>query len=323
MSAAASASPTPRTPRGSRSRTVMLDREAEEKSGAFGARIRDAEARHRHRHDLLHAGEREASGRGAARQGPALPALPARSGCTARASPCRPPRCSRASPSANTGSRRRRSRPICSTRRGGTAFPATIVHPGHIVGPGWTRSTRPATSTRGLHHARQRRGTGAAEFRPGDGASRPCRRRRAGVHAGDRQLERLGRRGLPRRLAAGGDAPRLCRGDVGLVRPGAEARLPALAGMEGARRRARRKRRRPGSTSPAARARSIAKAERLLGYGRATPRSRRCRGGRVAGREGRRPAPSSWTFLKLKMLGAAQIEERPTPWTNSADSRSC
>ena len=25
----------------------------------------------------------------------------------------------------------------CSTRRGAPAFPATIVHPGHIVGPGW------------------------------------------------------------------------------------------------------------------------------------------------------------------------------------------
>ncbi len=34
------------------------------------------------------------------------------------------------------GTRRRRSRPTCWTRRGAQGFPATALHPGHIVGPG-------------------------------------------------------------------------------------------------------------------------------------------------------------------------------------------
>ena len=58
----------------------------------------------------------------------------------------------------------------------------------------------------GLLHAGARRGTGAAQSRHGDRPPCPRRRRGTGLHEGDRQLARVGRRGLPCRLAGGRDA---------------------------------------------------------------------------------------------------------------------
>ena len=117
--------------------TVILDREAEEKAGTFGRKVRDLKpdividmicftldsAR-----QLVEALQRP---------GRRTSSIAARSGSMARASRCRRPRCSRAVRSATTASRRRRSRPSSSARPARNGFPATIVHPGHIVGPGW------------------------------------------------------------------------------------------------------------------------------------------------------------------------------------------
>ena len=246
--------------------TVTLDRDAEEKAGTFGGKIRELEAGHRHRHDLLHARQRASSWSRRCAGRCSTSCTAARSGCMARASRCRPPRCSRAGPSASTASRRRRSRRTCSTRRGAAASRRRSSIPAISSGRAGRRSTRPATSTR-----RSSRSWRAGEelalpnFGPGDGAPRPCRRCGAGVHAGDRQLERRGRRGLPRRFAGGPHAARLCRGDGRLVRP-ARRGSTSCRGRNG--RRARRGER-PTATwehiahSPNC---SIAKAERLLGY---------------------------------------------------------
>ena len=191
-------------------------------------------ARHRHRHDLLHAAERRASGRGAPRPRRATSSTAARSGSTATPSPCRPPRRRRAA-------LRRVRHPEggdrgLSARRGAaaTAFRRPSSIPAISSARAGIRSTRPAISTppssptlaRGEELALPNFGLETVHHVHADDVA-------AGLHAGDRQLERRGRRVLPRRLAAGGDAARLCRGDGRLVRPRAETRLPALRPMEG------------------------------------------------------------------------------------------
>ena len=128
--------------------TVTLDREAEEKAGTFGPKIRALKP------DIVidmicfTLGQREASRRGACAATCSISSMPGRSGCMGRASRCRRPRCSRASRSANTACRRRRSRLICSTRRGGTAFRRRSSIPATSSGRAGTRSIRPGISTR-------------------------------------------------------------------------------------------------------------------------------------------------------------------------------
>ena len=76
-------------------------------------------------------------GGGAARSRAALPALRHDLDPRPQRARCPPPKNSRAVPSASMASRKRLSRPICSTRRAATASPPQLLHPGHIVGPGW------------------------------------------------------------------------------------------------------------------------------------------------------------------------------------------
>ena len=183
-------------PRGSAVRTVTLDREAEEKSGEFGSKIlalkpdividkicfKLASARHLAEalrgnvQHFLHTGTIWV-------HGPSV-AVP-----TTEMQPRKP--------FGEYGTQKAAIEAylIDEARRHG--FPATIVHPGHIVGPGWN-PLNPAGhfNPEVFTTLAQRRGAGASEFRAGDGASRACRRRRADVHAGDRELERVGRRGL-------------------------------------------------------------------------------------------------------------------------------
>src|SRR5215208_3051368 len=85
-------------------------------------------------------------------------------------------------------------------RRGG--FPATVLHPGHIVGPGWA-PVNPAGNFDLTVFERLARGGGDGHPQPrdGDGASRPRRRRGPGFRAVARQLERRGGGELPRRLS--------------------------------------------------------------------------------------------------------------------------
>ena len=197
---------------------VVIDREAEEKAGTFGRAIRNlkadividmicftpesarqmVEALHGHVGHFLHCGTIWV-------HGPSV-AVP-----TTEMQPRRP--------FGDYGIRKAAIEAYLLDEARRNRFPATILHPGHIVGEGWNaaqpgRPFRPA----GLLHAGARRGAGAAQSRHGDRAPRPRRRRRPGLHEGHRQLARLGGRGLPRRLAGGGDAARLRRGGRRLVR---------------------------------------------------------------------------------------------------------
>ena len=148
-------------------------------------------------------------------------------------------------------------------RRNG--FPATIVHPGHIVGPGWA-PLNPAGHFNPRVFTTLAKGEplALAELRDGDCPPCPCRRCRADVHAGDRQLEQLGRRELSRRFAGGRQPARLCRGDSGLVRP-----QPKLTFLPWPEWKAAQTEDEATATwehicrSPNS---SIAKAQRLLGY---------------------------------------------------------
>ena len=164
---------------------------------------------------------------------------------------------------------------IGEARAGG--FPATIVHPGHIVGPGWA-PLNPAGhfNPRVFGHA--------------------CRGRRAGlpnfgletvhhVHADD--VAQVFMKAIANWSAAVGEAfhavspgsrfaPRLRRDGRRLVRPRGAARNSCpMTGMEDAA-KYRRKPRRPGSTSRAARARASPRPSASSAIGRATPRSRPC-----------------------------------------------
>ena len=230
---------------------------------------------HRRRHDLLHAGERPAAGRGPVGPRRAFPAhrhdldaRPFHRRSHARGGAEAPVRRLR-------GAARRRSRSTCSTRPRRSGFPATIIHPGHIVGPGWA-PLNPAGNFNPQVFATLARGERltARQLRAGDGPPRPRRRPRHPVHGGDRQPGRCGRRGVPRRLRRGADPARLRRGDGALVRPRARPRLPAVS-RNGRRPRRRRTRPPPGSTSPAApTARSPRRGAGSTGR-RATARSRR------------------------------------------------
>ena len=183
----------------------------------------------------------------------------ARSGCTARASRCRRRRRSRAGRSASTASRRRRSRPILLDEARRSGFPATIVHPGHIVGPGWTplnpaghfNPTVFTTLARGKELALPNFGLETVHH----------------VHADD--VAQVFMQAIANWSAAVGEAFHAVSPEAVTLRgyaeamaawfgQEAEADLPALAGMEGGAERART-RPPPGSTSRAARL-QIAKA---------------------------------------------------------------
>ena len=64
-------------------------------------------------------------------------------------------------------------------------FPATALHPGHIVGPGWN-PLNPAGHFNPIVFSQlaRQRNRGAAQPGHGDRAPCPCRRRGAGFHAG-------------------------------------------------------------------------------------------------------------------------------------------
>ena len=220
-------------------RTVVADRDGGGKGGTFGQRIRELKpdivvdmicftldsARHLvealrrarpalppRRHDLgAWAERRGADDRDGA--APAVRRIRRRQGGDRGLSP-------RRGAAERLSGDDRPSRPHCRPRLG-------AAQPG--------RPLQPA----GLHHARPRRGAGAAEFRPRDRPPRPRRRCRADVHARDRRLERLGRRGLPHGLAAGAEPPRLRRGAWPHGSARRRASLPAVAGVEGAAERGR------------------------------------------------------------------------------------
>ena len=155
-------------------------------------------------------------------------------------------------------------------------FPATILHPGHIVGPGWA-PLNPAGhfNPRGLRSDWR----AAKSWRCPTWAWRRCITStpttwpRRFVRAIG-QLERGGGRELPRRLAGGADPARLRRVDGRLVWSRGAAALPALGGVARRRRRGRC-RRRPGTTSRTAR--TAASTRRAAGWAmsRATARCRR------------------------------------------------
>ena len=132
-------------------------------------------------------------------------------------------------------------------------LPVTIVHPGHIVGPGWV-PLNPAGHFNPEVYATIARGEPLTL--PNLGLETVHH-----VHADDvaalvmatigQPAERRGE--LPRGLGAGPVSARLRRGDVSLVRPGAAAGLPPVRGV-GRRSGIRTRRPRPGTTSRTARA---------------------------------------------------------------------
>ncbi len=92
---------------------------------------------HRRRQHLLHAGQRHSIGGGALGRVQHF-LLSARSGRTVFPQWSRPPRTSPSAPSASTACRRRRLKPIFLGLARRQGFPVTLIHPGHIVGQGWS-----------------------------------------------------------------------------------------------------------------------------------------------------------------------------------------
>ena len=159
----------------------------------------------------------------------------------------RSPRTSRARRTANTGPARWRPRPTC-LRRARRA--RVILHPGHIVGPGWPVIT-PLGNLDGTSGGDPGRRRAAPLPDLGLGVPAPCarRRRRAGVRA--RAHPAAGdRRELPRRGRAGDDA----RGLAGAPRRGSAGRRTSSSSSwaESASASAASTRTPPASTSGAA-----------------------------------------------------------------------
>ena len=205
------------------------------------------------------------TGRGAARAGCSTSSTAARSGSTATtlAVPTtRGPAAQRPFGDYGTQKAAIEAYLLHEARRNG--FPATVFHPGHIVGPGWTplnpgrpfqpevfASSRAARSWRCRISAWRRSIT-----------SMPTTWR--SVMARARQPQRRRRRELQRRLAAGAHPARLRRGDVRLVRPEppTSSSCPSRPGQT------QREEDRTATWEHIARSPncSIAKARRLLGY---------------------------------------------------------
>jgi hypothetical protein len=114
-------------------------------------------------------------------------------------------------------------------RRNG--FPATILHPGHIVGPGWVPVNQRATLTRRSFGAWPVAKTCLCPtlgWRRCTMSTRTTSPRRSWARWPTGLLRR---RGVPRRVSGGGHPARLCRGGRQLVRPGGSPQILALGGV--------------------------------------------------------------------------------------------
>jgi nucleoside-diphosphate-sugar epimerase len=217
-------------------RTVTLDREAEENAGAFGRKIHDlrpdividmicfTEASARHLVEalsgqvqhFLHAGTIWVHG-------------PSVEVPTTEMQPRRP--------FGEYGIAKARIEAYLIEIARKHSFPATIIHPGHIVGPGWTPLNpaghfNPNVFTmlaKGEELSLPNFGLETVHHVHADDVAQLFMT----VHVGDCSLERVSGGGLPRGFAGRDHASRLCRGDGGMVRPRAKVALSALAEMEG------------------------------------------------------------------------------------------
>ena len=108
-------------------------------------------------------------------------------------------------------------------------LPVTILHPGHLVGPGWA-PINPAGNFNPevFSHAAAGQADPAAEHWDGNGASRPRGRCGAMLCQSDGAAKRCAGRELPRSIARGPDAARICRTCRRVVRAAGPAGVPAL-----------------------------------------------------------------------------------------------
>ena len=137
----------------------------------FGQQIADLEARCGDRYDLLHAGQRAAAGGGAARQGAAFPALRHDLGAWAERGGADHRRAA-APPFGEYGIQKAAIEAYLLREARLNGFPATILHPGHIVGPGWA-PLNPAGHFNPEVFARLARGETAGAAQPGHGDGPP------------------------------------------------------------------------------------------------------------------------------------------------------
>jgi nucleoside-diphosphate-sugar epimerase len=173
-------------------RTVTLSREAEESAGAFGRKIRElrpdividmicfTEASARHLVDALRGQVRHFLHTGTIWvHGPSVE-VP-----TTEMQPRRP------FGEYGIGKAQIEAYLIEMARK--ESFPATIIHPGHIVGPGWEPLNPAGHFNPRSSPCWPRAKSSIAQFRPRDGSSCARRRRRPDVHVRDRTLESIGR----------------------------------------------------------------------------------------------------------------------------------
>ena len=133
------------------------------------------------------------------------------SGCTDQVSRYPPPRQRREEHSATMATERLRSRRIFCDEARRSSLPVTILHPGHLVGPGWA-PINPAGNLNPEIFSRLLQGSPhpAPEHWDGNAASRPCRRCGAMLSRAIEAKQRA-RRELSRRIAGGSDPAGICR----------------------------------------------------------------------------------------------------------------
>ena len=171
--------------------------------------------------------------------------------------------------------------------------------------PGWNRlgAVEPGgeLQSRGIRRSGRGPGDRAAQFGPRDTAPRACRRRGAGVHAGDGPLVRGGGRvpftwslqrrcrwRVMRRLSPGGSGARRASG--------------SCRGRSGVRQYRKRKRRSPGTTSRDRRIAAFARRSACSSTGRDTGRSKQLR--------------ESVAWLVAKGVIEARFPEPAPGWNN-------